>query len=67
MELQFIQIAIAEDGKTVLGLTQEGAVYYKLGTVTGTGGWRRVAMDEASEKDADNDRILRRGVPTIFG
>lgn len=61
MELNFKQVAIAEDGKTVLGLTEEGKLYYKLGAATGKGGWRAIVMTEADEKAEKNDSFLRRG------
>lgn len=61
MELIFKQVAIAEDGKRILGLTEEGKLYYKLGSATGSGGWRPIVMTEADEKAEKNDSILRSG------
>jgi hypothetical protein len=61
MELIFKQVAIAGDGKTILGLTEEGKLYYKLGSATGNNGWRSIVMTEADKKAEENDSILRRG------
>lgn len=66
MELQFFQIAIAGDGETILGLTEDGRLYYKLGSVTGKTGWRPVEMTVADEKDEETDRLLRRNPPRLF-
>jgi len=55
MELKFKQVAIAENGNTVLGLTEDGNLYYKLGTAKGKSGWRPITMTEADEKTEKHD------------
>lgn len=57
MELSFKQVAYSESEKVWVGITDNGEVYYKVGAIRGSGGWRRAVSTEDEGKVDTSQRI----------